>query len=184
MADTALPEFRYHPDPVATGAFERLGRDCSVCGQNRGWSYVFGTYGSVDLRDDVCPWCIADGSAAAKFEVVFTEVKPTEEPATDPLPDAVVDEIEHRTPGFSAWQEEQWLFHCGDAAAFLGPVGWEHLEQHPDAMADVRRRLGASGIGPDDVEILMGALDVDGLATGYLFRCLHCDTHLAYADME
>src|SRR5690606_34286740 len=116
-----LPEFRYQPDPVATGAFERVRQTCAVCERERGWIYVFGTYGDADLRDSVCPWCIADGSAADDFGVVFTDLGRATEPLPADIPEPVVDEVQHRTPGFSAWQEEQWLFHCGDAAAFLGP---------------------------------------------------------------
>lgn len=193
MTDEALPTFRYHPDPVATGAFDRIGRRCVVCDRERGWSYVFGTYGEDDLRDDVCPWCIADGSAAERFDVVFTEVAPDASGAAGAeVADrsavaqrrAVIDEIERRTPGFSGWQTEQWLFHCDDAAAFLGPVGWEQVEEHPDAVDDLRRRIAGWGMEPDDVEAVIGSLDVDGSATGYLFRCLHCGVHLAYADMD
>jgi len=176
-----LPEFRYHPDPVGTGAFEQLGRVCKVCGQERGWSYVFGTYGSDDLRDAVCPWCIADGSAAQRFDVLFTDLRHSiAVPAA--IAPGVAEEIQQRTPGFSGWHEEQWLFHCDDGAAFLGPVGWETLEQHPDAVADVHRRL--HDVDPVDAEMLVASLDVEGLATGYLFRCLHCGVHLAYADTE
>ncbi len=35
----------------------------------------------------------------------------------------VIDEVSGRTPGFSGWQQERWLVHCGDACAFLGPAG-------------------------------------------------------------
>ncbi len=188
MTDEPLPDLRYHPDPVATGAFEQIDRRCHVCERERGWIYVFGTYGATDLRDRVCPWCIADGSAAARFDVVFTEVDEAD------LPEAIrssptgaselIDRIQHRTPGFSAWQRERWLFHCDDAAAFLGPVGWDELGDHPDAAADVRRRLTRDGTDPADVDVLVGSLDVEGSATGYLFRCTRCGEHLAYADLE
>lgn len=184
MTDEALPAFRYHPDPVGTGAFERIGRKCSVCGRERGWSYVFGTYGSVDLRDAVCPWCISDGSAADRFDVLFTDLGAGPAGAPVEIARRVLDQIERRTPGFSAWQEERWLFHCGDAAAFLGPVGWEELERHPDAVADVTHRLIEEGVDASDAEVIVGSLDPDGLATGYLFRCLTCGAHLGYADMD
>jgi uncharacterized protein CbrC (UPF0167 family) len=183
VIDDPLPAFRYHPDPVATGAFERLGRTCIVCGQNRGWNYVFGTYGPVDLRDSVCPWCIVDGSAAERFDVVFTDLGAAPDPG-DEIPIHAAEEIERRTPGFSAWQQERWLAHCDDAAAFLGPVGWDDLEELPDAVADIRRRLTGEGVPGDDVDVILSSLDPDGDATGYLFRCLACGTHLAYADMD
>lgn len=143
---------------------------------------MFGTYGSDDLRDSACPWCIADGSAAEQFDALFTDLGHSIGGVPDDLPAGVAEQIEKRTPGFSGWHEEQWLFHCNDGAAFLGAVGWERLEQHADAVADVRRRL--HHLEPDDAEMFVGSLDAEGLATGYLFRCLHCGVHLAYADME
>lgn len=179
-ADDDLPVFRYHPDPVATGAIERLARSCRCCGRRRGWSYVLGCYGPTDLRDDVCPWCIADGSAAERFGAIFNDV----DDAGPGVAPAVLRELRERTPGFSGWQAERWLFHCGEAAAFLGPAGWEDLEDHADALESLRTQVAGWGLGADDVDAVVGSLDVDGSATAYLFRCLHCGTHLAYADME
>lgn len=175
-----LPTFRYHPDPAANGAFEQMDGRCLVCGENPGWLYVLGAYGPRNLRDEVCPWCIADGSAASTHEVRFTEIVD----APDAIPEAVIRELEERTPGFSGWQQERWLFHCDDAAAFVGPAGWEELEDHPDALGALRVQIAGWGMDADETEMLVGSLDVDGSATAYLFRCLHCGTHLAYADLE
>jgi uncharacterized protein CbrC (UPF0167 family) len=36
------------------------------------------------------------------------------------VPQAVLEEVSQRTPGFLGWQQERWLYHCSDAAAFLG----------------------------------------------------------------
>ena len=153
---------------------------CLVCGENPGWLYVLGAYGPRNLRDEVCPWCIADGSAASAHEVRFTEV----DDAPDAVPEAVIRELEERTPGFSGWQQERWLFHCDDAAAFLGAVGWDELSAHPEAVAAVLLQVAGSGIAGEDAEAFVGSLDVDGASTAYLFRCLHCGAHLAYADAD
>ena len=180
MTDPDLPSFRYHPDPVATGAFERMPGNCRVCEEARGWLYVLGAYGPESLRDAVCPWCIADGSAAERWGVRFNVL----DDVPSRVPAVVVEELEARTPGFSGWQQERWLFHCDDGAAFLGAAGWEELEAHPDAVASVRADVAGWGLETDDIDALVGSLDVDGSATAYLFRCLHCDTHLAYADVD
>ena len=180
MTDPDLPSFRYHPDPVATGAFERMPGNCRVCEEARGWLYVLGAYGPESLRDAVCPWCIADGSAAERCGVRFNVL----DDVPSRVPAVVVEELEARTPGFSGWQQERWLFHCDDGAAFLGAAGWDELEAHPDAVAAVRADVAGWGLEPDDIDALVGSLDVDGSATAYLFRCLHCDTHLAYADVD
>ena len=181
MTDEPLPTFRYHPDPVATGAFERGSGQCRRCGLVRGWVYVVPPYAIENLRDALCPWCVADGSAAATFAASFTDLG---ERGSDieGIPAAVLDEITLCTPGFSAWEQERWLFHCGDGAAFLGAVGWPELADLSDAIATLRTQAAGWGLAGDDIEAFVGSLDVDGASTAYLFQCLHCGTHLAYAD--
>jgi uncharacterized protein CbrC (UPF0167 family) len=89
------------------------------------------------------------------------------------VPAAVVDEVAHRTPGFSGWQQERWWTHCGDAAAFLGPAGFEEVEAFGSRTIDrLRRDLGWQP-GPQWDEFLR-ALDRQGQPTAYLFRCLKC----------
>lgn len=62
MSET-LPAFRYHPDPVATGSVIPSNAECRICGEARGFIYTGPSYGDEGLTDEVCPWCIADGSA-------------------------------------------------------------------------------------------------------------------------
>jgi uncharacterized protein CbrC (UPF0167 family) len=116
----ALPTFRYHPDPVATGAVEASDGTCPCCGAARGYAYV-GPVFAEDEVEGLCPWCIADGSAASRFDAEFTEVD-------GDVPDGVLVEVTTRTPGFTGWQQERWLVHCGDAAAYLGATGDDDLE--------------------------------------------------------
>ncbi|MGH3347144.1 MAG: CbrC family protein [Nocardioides sp.] len=108
-----LPSFRYHPEPLRTGSLVMSTAACEQCGQARGYAYAGPTY-SVAEVETVCPWCIADGSAARYFDAEFTTV----DGAPAGISDDVVDEILHRTPGFAGWQQETWLFHCADAAEF------------------------------------------------------------------
>ena len=170
-----LPEFPYHPDPRATGSVVASDTSCVVCGLTRGFVYTGPVYSQEELVDCLCPWCIADGSAARKYDAEFTDVGwgvPADIPA------AVVLEVAGRTPGFAGWQQEHWLYHCADAAAFLGRVGWQELQSYPDAVESLRRETPrADGVG----DYLM-ALDKEGEATAYLFRCRHCRCHLAYSD--
>ena len=120
--------------------------------------------------EGICPWCIADGRAAGEFGASFTDVMP----APNDVPAEVLDEILHRTPGFAGWQQERWLFHCGDGAEFLGRVGYAELKDHRDALDTL-----TSDGNPRE---LIEALSIGGDATGYLFRCRSCGQHLAYAD--
>ncbi|AJE41009.1 CbrC family protein [Streptomyces nodosus] len=161
-----LPSFPYHPDPMATGSVVAGDTECLCCGQRRGYVYVGPVYAAADVRAELCPWCIADGCAAERFEAQFTEV-------TGEAPTSVIRTVEQRTPGFSGWQQERWLTHCGDAAAYLGRVGTEELARYPEAAQNLRATLG---------ETFFASLDADGQPTAYLFRCRVCAGHLAYAD--
>lgn len=160
-----LPTFRYHPDPVATGEVQASDAVCPCCERARGFLYSGPMYGPSDL-EVVCPWCIADGSAAERLGIGFAEVD-------GDVPDEVRSEVGERTPSFTAWQQERWLAHC-DAAAYLGRVGFDELQRLPDAYEMVVEELGD--------EELVASIHPDGDLTAYLFRCLHCGTHLAYTD--
>ena len=73
MTDEALPHFRYHPDPIRTGVVEASSGVCACCGQARGFVYTGPVYGEEELDDRLCPWCIADGSAAANLGASFAD---------------------------------------------------------------------------------------------------------------
>jgi uncharacterized protein CbrC (UPF0167 family) len=122
----ALPTFRYHPDPVATGSVEASDAECPCCERARGHVYVGPVYAEDELVG-LCPWCIADGSAAERLGAGFADVD-------GDVPDEVRTEIGERTPSFTGWQQERWLVHCGDACAFLGRMGQAELVEaiHPD----------------------------------------------------
>lgn len=112
-----LPKFRYHPDPVATGAFEECAATCVCCKKPRGMIYVGPVYAIDDLDEALCPWCIADGSAAAQLGATFADAHPLVQAN---IAAAIVEEVNLRTPGYTSWQQESWLSHCGDACEFHG----------------------------------------------------------------
>jgi uncharacterized protein CbrC (UPF0167 family) len=176
---TDLPDFPYHPDPIATGFVEASDTECIACGKARGFIYIGPAFAGDELVEVICPWCIADGKAATKFDAEFTDVGWG---VPDGVPAEVTETIAKRTPGFNGWQQEHWLYHCNDGAAFLGRAGSEELESHPDAIEMLRREGEESGWDADQIAGYIGALDKDGEATAYLFRCRHCGTHLAYSD--
>ena len=134
--------------------------------------YVYtGPIYAFEEPEPPCPACIADGSFAERFDAEFTD--PDALAGLDP---GVIDEVTRRTPGYAGWQQEQWLTHCDDAAAFLGPVGYDELQVHPQALELLRREEGSSDWLP--------ALSRDGSPTAYLFRCRHCGTELANWDVD
>lgn len=133
---------------------------------------------SVCLPDRLASWkpvirpfgTIADGSAAQEFDAEFTTV----DDAPADVPPMVLDEVLHRTPGFAGWQQERWLFHCSDAAEFVGKVGISEIADLPAVV----QSLVADGWNEEHLQYM----SADGDLTGYLFRCRHCGTQLAYAD--
>lgn len=112
-----LPIFRYHPDPIATGNMVASDVTCGCCGEAKGFIYRGSIYGDGILRDTLCPWCIADGSAAEKFGVFFSDGEPL---AQAGVPQKVIKEVTERTPGYISWQQEVWLACCRDACEFHG----------------------------------------------------------------
>jgi uncharacterized protein CbrC (UPF0167 family) len=128
------------------------GSACRSCGHVRGFIYQGPFYAEEELADALCPWCIADRSAAEKFDTEFGD------PAGvggygdwDVVPSAVVTEVTRRTPGFSGWQHERWWTHCADAGEFLGPAGGRELkERWPGALANLQAESGLQGVDWDD----------------------------------
>ncbi|MFI0237900.1 CbrC family protein [Streptomyces sp. NPDC016845] len=175
-----LPDFPYHPDPVATGVIVPSRAACVCCGRERGYVYRGPVYADEELGARLCPWCIADGSAAERYDVHFTGGTSL----GDDVPREVFTAVDQRTPGFVAWQEPTWYFHCGDGAAFLGPAGSAELAAHPEALRMLRAGMADEGRPSERIEALLGSLDKDGDATAYLFRCRVCATHLAYVDFS
>ncbi|MET8030770.1 CbrC family protein [Streptomyces avermitilis] len=88
-----LPFFRYHPDPVATGSVRAGNEPCDCCGRSTGWIYTAAFYTAKDVAGSVCPWCIADGSAAERFDAEFTDAY-----GLDGVPWEILREVTHRTP--------------------------------------------------------------------------------------
>lgn len=74
------------------------------------------------------------------------------------------------------------MFHCADAAAYVGKVGYEELLTVPEALDMVRQADPQFPWTDQQRENYVRSLSATGEATGYLFRCLHCGTHLAYSD--
>lgn len=135
-------------------------------------------YAVEELDESLCPWCIADGSAAERFDAEYVDV--LEVP--DGVPAEVIEQVTRRTPGFPGWQQPHWMFHCRDGAAFLGAVGRRELEAYPDALEVLRHEHDAYGWPEAEVQEYLAALDKEGQPTAYLFECRHCGTHLAYSD--
>lgn len=178
-----LPIFRYHPDPVATGSLKASADRCVCCGQSRGYIYTGPVYAEQEHEEDICPWCIADGSAHEQLGAEFTDRAAVgdNEGKWPPVSAAVAEEVAYRTPGFSGWQQERWVTCCDDAAAFIGRAGTKEVAVHGPALAEALRNELGWDDGPD-WQNYYRALSSNDEPTAYLFRCLHCNKVNGYSD--
>jgi len=130
----SLPTFTYHPDPIATGSIKPSDATCLCCNQQRGFIYVCNTYCHEELVEALCPWCIADGSAAQRFDAEFSDGCPLIQAG---ISAAVVEEVTRRTPGYTSWQQDEWQCCCGDACEFHGDPSRAHLAALPQPLEEV-----------------------------------------------
>jgi hypothetical protein len=177
-----LPTFKYFRDPLAAGSF-KLDPDipCLGCSCIRGYIYAGPVYTEKNfiLQNHLCPWCIADGTAAKRFGASFNDAG-----MMDDVPEEVMKEIEERTPGFESWQGAGWLACCDDAAGFLGLAGSKELKRDfPGAIPAVMDILSDDyGYSGKEQKEFFDALSKEDQPTAYVFQCLHCQSYLASVD--
>jgi len=178
-----LPAFRYYRNPLSDGTF-KVDPDtpCLGCSRIRGYVYTgpVNTEKNFILEEHLCPWCIADGTAAKTFGATFNDVGMID----GDVPPEVMTEIEQRTPGFHTWQDWSWLGCCNDAGVFLGVLGSRELKRDfPDAISVVMEHLTEDyGLTGKDLKEFFDALTKDDMPTAYLFQCRHCHSYLACVD--
>ena len=170
-----LPQFRYHPEPDSV--FQKARRKCPQCGVMRDLEYVGQQYGLAEI-EHLCGYCIADGSAARKFELEFTNPDGTEPgPGSEKF-----DELVHRTPGYEGPEGDPWPVHCDDYCAHLGRVGWRDITPvFADVEADIREFCAIDM----DLEEFEAEVKRDrSPLLVHLFRCLNCGRHRLTAGYE
>ena len=177
QARLGLPPFRYHPNPLETGAFEesKEGVVCDCCGK---MTHIFYTnpFFSVEDIAYLCPECIASGEAARKYDGSFQDDFSVDDGVDDP---EKLDELIHRTPGYCGWQQEYWRAHCGDYCAYLGYVGARELR----ALGVLEEVLDDPMWDEEQKEMIRESVN-GGHLQCYLFRCLHCGKHLVWMDFD
>ena len=173
-----IPTFKYHPDPFGSKVFYKgEPHRCDCCGKETDVWYESPFYALEDV-ECLCPWCIADGSAAAKFNGEFQDCASIDH-VSDP---EKVKELTERTPSYHGWQQEYWMAHCDDFCAFMGYVGWKEIEEMGLAQEiEETYRQDLCGFEFADIRQYMVQ---GGSMQGYLFRCLHCGKHFLYADCD
>ena len=189
-----LPNFKYHPDPLGTEMFRQDGpKTCCCCGRQTDIWYDGPYYGDRNLNDDtgdddempyekmdfLCPDCIADGSAARKYQCMFQADELVGEKPEDADKQ---DEWLHHTPGYYCWQEPLWYTHCGDYCEFLGSVGWKEIEKMglEDEIADTYDE----NVNGFEFSFVREGTYQHGHVQCFLFRCRHCGRHFITVDPD
>ena len=169
--------FRYHPNPLETGAFEESpdGVACDCCGKTTHIYYTAPFYAVEDI-EYLCPECISSGEAARKYDGSFQDDFSLDDGVDDP---EKLDELIHRTPGYCGWQQEYWRAHCGDYCAYLGYVGAKELR----ALGVLEDVLDDPMWDDKQKEMIQESVN-GGHLQCYLFQCLHCGKHLIWMDCD
>ncbi len=173
-----IPRFKYHPDPIKTGAFKQgEPRQCDCCEKMTDTWYEKPFYSCKDV-ECLCPQCIASGAAAEMFDGEFQDCA-----SVGKVSDREKrDELTLRTPGYIGWQQEYWYAHCDDFCEFVGYVGWEEIVEM--GIAEQIERNYDEKICGFDFDDIKECLTNNGHLQGYLFRCLHCGEYFLYADCD
>lgn len=171
-----LPSFKYHPNPIATGAFAPSDEECECCERVRGYIYSSTIY-AVEEIEFLCPWCIADGSAASKFDGSFADDYPL---VSANLDSKIISEVCERTPAFNSWQQEQWQSHCSDACEFHGDADKNELLEieGEKLIALLNREMIKESYWPTILE----SYEKGGSPAIYKFVCRHCSEKVFTLD--
>lgn len=174
-----FPVSRYHPDPIRTGSIAASPNECRCCRRSRGYVYTLAPYTEEEIEErSLCPWCIADGSAHRKLGAEFVDA----EGIPDEVPETVVEVLVERTPGYAAWQTEEWRACCKDAAAFLGPFGYTEIVREKLLVPLIEYITDEMEYDAVRASRLAESLHRDNGPTAYVFECLHCRRHLFHVD--
>jgi uncharacterized protein len=170
MTPGGLPQFNYHLDPVGSEVITASDGACVCCGKSRGAMYVGPAFTTRrEVRDNICPWCVADGSAARKFDAYFAGAQALLKAG---IAREIVDEVTKRTPGYFCWQSDQWQAHCNDACVFHGDAT---VEDVANASRDTIEAWKAEyNMKDQDWARLSDGYEPKGHSAFYKFLCRHC----------
>ena len=169
---TKRTEFKYHPNIYNDEIVFNIDGVCQCCGKAVD-VFINSMYTKHSIQC-ICMECIADGSAAKKFDGQF--VYRVEKLVSDP---AKTDELLHRTPGYHCWQGEYWLTCCDDYCVYLGCTTGQELDKlgiADDLIQELNKRT--------NLNIHKRDLQICGSPAGYLFQCSHCGRYRLDVDFD
>jgi uncharacterized protein CbrC (UPF0167 family) len=173
-----LPVFKYHPDPIKTGMVVKTDKACECCGQVAGYTYAKKMY-CRQRPEVICPWCIADGSAAEKFSGSFAEGCSLDNIGLD---DSILVELSTRNPGYISWQDMDWRACCGDACEFHGDETRAYLLGLDEAGLETLSK--ETEFTRDDLRDIIPHYQPGGSPAFYRFLCRHCGAIHHHADFH
>lgn len=179
-----LPSFLLFPNPQAEDVLSFKRGTCDVCGKARDVMYKGPVYGGrVGEHDfNVCPWCIADGSAGARG-LVFNDLGPVPfGHAAIKLPQEEQELAERRTPGYVTWQGNHWMACCGHACVYLGEADREDLCGR--WASGVPSMFEGEDRSQEEIDEIVNRVERGGSVCAYVFQCRHCGQLRAYWDCD
>jgi uncharacterized protein CbrC (UPF0167 family) len=178
MTDEGLPTFRYYRDPLGDETIVESEAKCAGCERERGFIVDSPAYSATVARDArFCPWCVADGTAADKFNAHFNQVEP------GASADAT-STVERRTPGFPTWQDLAWPTHCSDVGVYLGTPSGAELRKNQEAFDALRDDVAQYEWGRDEDSMREFIDGLPGSQVVYLFECPRCGKQLIRWDLD
>lgn len=178
-----LPTFKYSPNAYNINVFQNIEGICSICNEERQIKYTNSFY-SINEPEYICPWCIANGKAAEKYDGEFNDycgiesILPNLDDANKTIPKDLLLEVTNRTPSYVSWQQEVWLTHCNEPCAFISYADTNTIEP---LMEELNGDIESSGYDPDFIK---RNLSKDGSLVGYLFQCVKCKKHRLHIDSD
>ena len=173
-----LPTFKYHESVKMTGILVEEDIVCECCQKGSHYKMDIVLYSEEEV-EDLCPWCVADGSAAKKYNGTFIDLE-----GSDMIPSLEKRlELTRKNPGYPSWQENVWLAHCDDYCKYVDAVDYsviEHLEV--DLKEDFERL--SKEFYYDTVEEFKEALKNNHSMQIYLFECLTCKKPRIHVDLD
>lgn len=174
--------FPLFPDPIRENIFGVYPDPCDICGYIRGLIYTGPQFSPSPATDDlaVCPWCIADGSAAARG-LTFNDG--TNYPCLDSTPQLTPQDrelVECRTPGFVTWQGNHWLMCCGRACIYLGEADTGDLQGRWDGA--VQSMFNHLDWPLERIDELVASVGRAQSPNAYVFQCQVCAALRGYWD--
>lgn len=156
-----LPKFKYSPNAYKVDVFENIEGICSVCNEKRQVKYK-GSFYSLEDLEYICPWCIANGNAAEKYDGEFNDYCGIEGVSSDPnngeptIQNELLLEITNKTPSYISWQQQVCLTHCNEPCAFIDYADTKTIKP---ILEELTNDIESNGYDP---ELIKNFLSKDG----------------------